>query len=165
MLSHHTLTAGKQQLPGYLFAILRIYLGVILLITVYGKLTAPTPFSAEMLGFINYVVKAHVPPAFYTSFLQSVVIPNAKLFSYLVMTGEVIAGLGLLTGTMTRLSSFIGMILFLNYMWAKGGWFWSPNSEDAAVFFIALVLFLGKAGRYFGFDGYLAKRWPNSFLW
>src|SRR5579872_1134442 len=149
----------QQQVPGYLLTILRIYLGVILMYTVIGKLTTSYPFTTEMLGFINYEIKAGNPPSFYVSFLQSVVMPNAKLFSYLVMTGEMIAGLGFLFGTFTRVSAVIGMVLFVNYMLAKGRWFWSPDSEDAAVFFIALILFLGRAGRFFGFDGYLAKFW------
>ena len=46
-----------------------------------------------------------------------------------------------------------------------GRMFWSPDSEDAAVFFIALVVFLGRAGRVWGVDAYLTKRWPKSPLW
>jgi uncharacterized membrane protein YphA (DoxX/SURF4 family) len=151
----------QQQAPGYLLTILRIYLGVILLYTVTGKLTTSYPFTTEMLGFINYEIKAGNPSAFYVSFLQSVVIPNAKLISYLVMTGEVIAGLGFLLGAFTRVSAIIAMVLFINYMLTKGRWFWSPDSEDAAVFFIALILFLGRAGRFFGLDSYLVKLWPK----
>jgi uncharacterized membrane protein YphA (DoxX/SURF4 family) len=131
------------------------------LYTVIGKLAASTPFSAEMLDFINFEIKAGRPSAFYTSFLQSVVIPNAKLFSYLVMAGELIAGIGLLLGAFARISALIALLLFLNYMLAKGRWFWSPDSEDAAVFFIALVLMLGRAGRFFGLDSILEKRWPK----
>lgn len=56
-------------------------------------------------------------------------------------------------------------VLFLTYMLAEGRMFWSPDSEDAAVFFIALVVFLGRAGRVWGVDSYLAKRWPKSPLW
>ena len=154
-----------EQVPAWLLTILRIYLGVILLYTVIGKLTSPDPFVKEMLDFINFEIKAGRPPAFYLSFLQSVVIPHAVLVSYLVMIGEVIAGLGLLTGTLTRLSAFIALLLFINYLFAKGRWFWSPDSEDAAVFFIALILMLGAAGRFFGFDYYLARRRPKSILW
>lgn len=158
------MTVQQKQAPGYLLTILRIYLGVILLYTVLGKLTAATPFSAEMLGFINFEIKAGRPAGFYVNFLQSVIIPNAKLFSYLIMTGEVIAGFGLLLGAFTRISALIALVLFLNYMLAKGRWFWSPDSEDAAVFFIALVLILGRAGRFFGLDSFLEKRWPNFLL-
>jgi thiosulfate dehydrogenase (quinone) large subunit len=156
-----TMNDQQQQVPGYLLTILRIYLGVILLYTVIGKLTASSPFTEEMLSFINFEIKGGRPAAFYISFLQSVVIPNAKLVSYLVMTGELIGGLGLLFGAFTRVCAIIAMVLFINYMLAKGRWFWSPDSEDAAVFFIALILFLGRAGRFFSLDIYLAKLWPG----
>ena len=66
---------------------------------------------------------------------------------------------------MTRLGAAVAMSLFLNYMLAKGRMFWSPDSEDATVFFIAPVVFLGRAGRAWGVDSYLAKSWPKSPLW
>jgi len=50
-------------------------------------------------------------------------------------------------------------------MLAKGRLFWSPDSEDAAVFFSALVCLLGAAGRVLGIDAYLARRWPQVLLW
>jgi uncharacterized membrane protein YphA (DoxX/SURF4 family) len=153
---------GKQVVPRSLLALLRIYLGVILLITVFGKLTRDTPFSGEMLGFLRAM---HNTSPWYQHFLQRVVIPNASLFSDLVMAGELAAGISLLTGTVTRLGAAIAMFLFLNYMLAKGRWFWSPDSEDAAVFFIAFVVLIGRAGRVAGVDGYLAKRWPNAPFW
>jgi thiosulfate dehydrogenase [quinone] large subunit len=153
---------GRQVVPRSLLALLRIYLGVILLITVAGKLTRDTPFSVEMLGFLRAM---HNMPPWYHEFVQRVVIPNATLFSVLVMAGELAAGIALLTGTATRVGAAIAMFLFLNYMLAKGRWFWSPDSEDAAVFFIALVVLLGRAGRVAGIDGFLAKRWPNAPLW
>ena len=147
-----------------LLVILRVYLGVILFITNLGKLTRDNPFAEEMLRFLRGVVmrRASAP---YLHFVQNVVIPHATLFSYLVMTGEAVAALSLFTGTMTRVGAAIAMFLFLNYMLAEGRMFWSPDSEDAAVFFIALVVFLGRAGRLWGIDRYLAKRWPNSPLW
>ena len=156
---------GRKYVPAYLLTILRVYLGVILLYTVIGKLFADTPFVDEMTAYLKLVMDRGRPPGFYRGFLLSVVVPHAKMFSYLVMTGELFAGIGLLTGTCTRLSAFIAAILFLNYMWSKGRWFWSPDSEDAAVFFIAVVLIPGRAGRLFGVDQLLAKRWPNGVLW
>jgi thiosulfate dehydrogenase [quinone] large subunit len=147
-----------------LLVILRVYLGVILFITNLGKLTRDNPFAEEMLRFLRGVVtrRASAP---YLHFVQNVVIPHATLFSYFVMAGEAVAALSLFTGTMTRAGAAIAMFLFLNYMLAEGRMFWSPDSEDAAVFFIALVVFLGRAGRVWGVDAYLAKRWPNSPLW
>ncbi|HEY6842682.1 MAG TPA: DoxX family protein, partial [Thermoanaerobaculia bacterium] len=101
----------------------------------------------------------------YQHFLRADVLPHAALFSYLVMIGELVAGICLLTGAFTRAGAAIAMLLFLNYMFAKGRWFLSPDSEDAAVFFSALVVMLGAAGRAYGVDAYLARRWPNALLW
>jgi len=153
-----------RTVPRALLAILRIYLGVILLITNLGKLMRDNQFSMEMLGFLQGVATRRASSP-YLHFVQQVVIPHATLFSYLVMTGEALAALSLLTGTMTRVGAAVAMFLFLNYMLAKGRMFWSPDSQDAAVFFIALMVFLGRAGRVWGFDRYLAKRWPKAPLW
>ena len=154
----------SRYAPRIFLVIPRIYLGVILFITDLGKLTRETPFANEMLGFLRGVATRHAS-APYLHFVQQIVIPHASTFSYLIMTGEMFAAVSLLTGTMTRLGAAVAMVLFLNYMMAKGRWFWSPDSEDAAVFFIALVIFLGCAGRVWGIDSYLAKRWPNAPLW
>jgi len=147
-----------------LLLILRLHLGVILIITVLGKVLRSEPFSVEMLGFLNGYVMRNSSP-WYQHFLQQVVLPRATLFSYLIIAGEVVAGLSLLLGLGTRLGAAIAMFLFLNYMFAKGRLFWSPDSEDAAVFFSALVCCLGAAGRVWGIDAYLAGRWPRSLLW
>ncbi|GHN00443.1 hypothetical protein WSM22_19320 [Cytophagales bacterium WSM2-2] len=126
------------------------------MITVIGKLTDSTPFAQSMMGFLKAFASRE--NAFYVHFVKSVVTPNAALFSYLVMTGELIAGIGLLTGAFTRISACIAMVMFLNYMFAKGAWFWSPNSQDAAVFFIALAVFISRAGRVWGVDYFLERR-------
>jgi thiosulfate dehydrogenase [quinone] large subunit len=153
-----------RYMPRWLIVILRLHVGVILLITVAGKIFRADPFSIEMVSYLEGVSRRNAP-GFYQDFVQQIVLPHATLFSYLVMTGEVIAGLSLLLGLCTRIGAAIAMFLFLNYMFSKGNYFWSPNSEDAAVFFSGLVCCLGAAGRVFGIDAYLARRWPNSIFW
>jgi uncharacterized membrane protein YphA (DoxX/SURF4 family) len=148
-----------------LFVLLRIYLGVILLVTVYGKITSSSPFVNEMNDFIQGEIAAKRPEPFYAQFLHDTVEPHAQLFSNLIMIAEFAAGLGLLFGIFTPVSAFIALFLFLNYMLAKGRSFWSPDSEDAAVFFIALVVLVSKAGRLIGVDFFLARRYPHSFFW
>jgi uncharacterized membrane protein YphA (DoxX/SURF4 family) len=107
-----------HYVPRALLAILRVYLGVILLITNLGKLTRDNPFATEMLGFLRGATRRASAP--YLHFLQQVVIPHSTLFSYLVMTGEAVAALSLLTGTMTRVGAAIAMFLFLNYNVGQG---------------------------------------------
>jgi len=76
-----------------------------------------------------------------------------------------LTGLSLLAGAATRAGCLGAMFLTLNYMFSKGAWFWWPSSNDAAFFFIALTLALGSAGRVFGVDQYLARRWPAVPAW
>lgn len=147
-----------------LLVVPRIYVGVILFISDLGKLTRDNPFADEMIRFLRGVTtrRASAP---YLHFVQQIVIPHASLFSYLIMTGEAFAAISLLTGTLTRVGAAVAGFLFLNYMLAEGRMFWSPDSEDAALIFITLLLLLGRAGRVWGIDSYLAKRWSNSPLW
>jgi thiosulfate dehydrogenase [quinone] large subunit len=154
----------SRSVPRALLVIPRVYVGVILFISDVGKLTRDNPFADEMLRFLRGVTtrRASAP---YLHFVQQIVIPHASLFTYLIMTGEAFAAISLLTGTITRAGAFVAGFLFLNYMLAEGRLLWSPDSEDAALIFICLILFLGRAGRVFGIDSYLAKRWPSSPLW
>lgn len=158
---------GQQSfryVPRALLVILRLHLGVIFSVTVLGKILRDDPFSVEMLGFLNgYAMRNS--STLYRDFLQHVVLPHATLFSHLVIGGELAAAVSLLFGVGTRVGAAIAMFLFLNFLFAKGRLFWSPDSEDAAVFFSALVCLLGAAGRVWGIDAYLAKRWPRVILW
>lgn len=157
-------SSDKREHSLRLLAVLRVYLGVILFISVLGKLISDRPFLMEMLGFLNNVAlrRAGGP---YLQFVQQVVIPHAAMFSYLVIAGELLAAISLLTGTLTRVGAGVAMFLFLNFMFAKGRIFWSADSQDAAVFFMALVVFLGRSGRAWGADVILARRRPKSPLW
>ena len=157
-------TGMFRYVPRSLLVILRLHLGVILLLTVAGKMFRAEPFSVEMLNYLHGFSMRNAP-GFYQSFLQQVVIPHATLFSYLIMTGELVAGISLLLGLCTRVGATIAMFLFLNYMFSKGRYFWSPDSEDAAVFFSALVVLIGAAGRVWGIDSYLARRWLRALIW
>lgn len=143
---------------------LRLYLGVIFLVAVWPKLTAEGGYRPRMVGFLENVAldNAH---GFYRGFLESVVLPNVGLFALLVVAGEVLVALALITGTVTRLAAGAAMFLTLNYMFAKGMWFWTPASNDAAFFFIGLVLAWGAAGRSLGVDRWLHRRHPTVPLW
>ncbi len=55
-------------------------------------------------------------PGWYASFLQSIVIPHAALFSYVVPFGEMLVGLGLIFGCFTGIAAFFGLLLNINFM-------------------------------------------------
>jgi thiosulfate dehydrogenase [quinone] large subunit len=143
-------------------AFLRIYLGVLFLLSSRPKLQGD--FAATLTGFLHHVAlaKGH---EFYRDFVQQVVLPNLGLFARLVPWGELLVGVTLVLGLATRLSATAALVLLVNYMLAKGAWFWDPFSNDAALTAVAVALIIGAAGRTFGLDAMLARRWPRSPLW
>ena len=143
-------------------AILRVYLGVVFLVAAVPKIQRD--FTPDLVGFLERVVLQRGHP-FYQEFVQSVVLPNASAFAVLVSWGELLAGVTLILGLLTRFSAAVALVLALNYMFAKGAWFWTPSSNDAAFVAISLALLIGAAGRTLGLDALLARRWPRSPFW
>ena len=142
--------------------ILRVYLGVVLLLAAVPKIQRdPVP---EFRVFLQQVALERGHP-FYQEFVQRVVLPNAAVMALIVTWGELLAGVMLILGLFTRGSAALALLLALNYMFAKGAWFWTPWSNDAAYAAIALAILIGAAGRTLGLDTFLAHRWPRSPLW
>ena len=153
----------SQTVSRALLVVLRLYLSVVFLVAAWAKVSDMEAWAAR---FDNVLTSPPFnPQSFYLGFFQNVVLPNAELFAYLTAYGELLVGLALLLGLCTRLASVGAMLLLANYLFAKGLPFWISSSNDAPMFFIALVLLLGAAGRSFGLDHFLAKRWPRMPLW
>ena len=142
--------------------LLRIYLGVVFLIAALPKLNRD--FTPSLVGFLEEVALSKGHP-FYQQLVEAILLPNAALFAWLVTWGELAVGVLLIVGLLTRLSAVGALLLAINYMWAKGAWFWTPSSNDAAFAAISLALIVGAAGRTLGLDAFLARRWPRSPLW
>ena len=155
-----------QVLQGILargaLVLLRAYLGTIFLVAVLPKLQQD--FTPHLTGYIQQVSLERALP-FYRQFLEQVVLPNAAVFATLVTGAELFVGITLVLGLLTRFSAAVAVILTLNYMLAKGAWFWTPSSNDAAFVAIGLALLIGAAGRTLGVDAFLARRWPRFPLW
>lgn len=142
--------------------VLRVYLGVVFLVASLPKLQEN--FIPGLVGFLERVALERGHP-FYREFIQQVVLPNASVFAAMVTWGELLVGVLLILGLFTRLSAVVALVLTVNYMFAKGAWFWTPSSNDAAFAAISVALLIGAAGRTLGLDAFLAQRWPRSPLW
>jgi thiosulfate dehydrogenase [quinone] large subunit len=151
------------RLSGWPLVILRISLGILFLRAAYPKLSAGSHWPDMMLGFLSHQRESAF--AFYWPFIENVIIPHKAIFGYLASIGELGIGLALITGTTTRLASFLAVIMVFNYLWAKGQAFWVPTSNDALFILILLVLGITGAGRVFGIDYFLAKKYPRLWLW
>src|SRR3954471_23459770 len=143
-------------------ALLRVYLGTVFLVAAIPKLQGD--FASGLAGFLQGKAMDQSYP-FYRGFLQDIVLPNLHLFAGLVMWGELLAGVLLILGLMTRISAAVALLLTVNYMLAKGAWPGMPSSNDAAFAVMAVAVMIGAAGRTLGIDSLLAKRWPRSPFW
>jgi uncharacterized membrane protein YphA (DoxX/SURF4 family) len=143
-------------------AVLRIYLGVVFLIVALRELS--TDYTPAVTGFLERVALEKGHP-FYQALVQRQILPNVSAFAALVVWGGLLVGVCLVLGLATRAASVAALIVSLNYMFARGAWFWTPSSSDAAHVAIALALIIGAAGRTLGLDAVLVRRWPRAFLW
>jgi uncharacterized membrane protein YphA (DoxX/SURF4 family) len=159
---------------GFWLALVRIYTGIFWLEHGLGKLHTTPAFSAPGGPMATFLTQqAAQTTGFYHAFLTGTVIPNLTPFAYAVELGEMVAGALLLVGLFTRLGAFIGVVLALNYWFAKGGiehmiatssgvhgfaGFGGLEMCAAVLTAISLVL---PTGRVLGIDG-LGQRRPKA---
>ena len=150
-------------------ALLRITLGVIILATWYGNLRDGLYTAEGLTGFFNWLFDAQNGNAstlgFYKSFLDTAVAPIAGVFAIFQMIAELIMGLALLLGVLTRLFSLAAMFFFANLFLSYFGgheWIW----VYVLLFVSALAVFWAAAGRRWGIDQKLVeRRGPSPILW
>ena len=124
-----------------------------------GKgLYSPSGYS----GLINhYIEKGHAPPLLKS--VMALMASNAAVAGPLQGLTEITFGVFLLIGLLTRPVA-LAAFFFLTTLWvAEWGtaWIW----ELLIPMIVALALVIGAAGRKWGVDAVLARRYPRSFLW
>lgn len=143
-------------------AILRIFFGYYFFQDGLGKLTGGFTGPGVLEKWLT--TKAGAAFDWYKPFLTGVLIPHHQLVAGLITWGMILAGLTLLCGLLTRPAALVGIFMTLNFYLAKGGG--SPaTTSDQAFMAGLLVVFLARAGRAYGLDGWLARRYPGSPLW
>jgi len=142
--------------------ILRLGLGSLFVWVFFENLGKGLYSPSGYSGLINYyIAKGHAP-----QLLKSVM---ALMASHATVAGpmqgftEITFGVLLLIGLLTRPIAF-GAFLFLSTLWvAEWGtsWIW----ELLIPMIVALALMIGGAGRKWGVDALLARRYPRVPLW
>lgn len=161
--------------PDRWLVLLRVVVGVWFLKAVWTKLTLSflwgmVPYPAVSPRFLNFHPKrvaefaAGNPFGWYKEFLETTVLPHAKLFAILQSYGEACVGIGLVLGLFTGLSALVGLFLSLNYGLA-GQWMGFSQQGFHLVLVTSMVIFLGtRAGRVWGLDWLLLRAAPRSRL-
>jgi thiosulfate dehydrogenase [quinone] large subunit len=143
----------KGAKGSWMWLVIRLYLGYQWVEASWHKITGATPFDAS--GFLKGAIANSVPKtpgakpvvqAWWGSFLQTVALPNAKLFSFMVQYGELLVGLALLVGFATLFAATMGMIM--NFAFLLSG----TVSSNANLLFLEVIL-LTLGGAYAGYLG------------
>ena len=150
-VGYQWITAGLEKLTGYSFTFDASFARP----TGDGSWIVGPHIGGALKGFVSgAVAQANGPyPAvqgWYASFLQSVVLPNAAVFAYLVTFGEVLIGLGLIFGALTGIAAFFGLFMNLNFMMA------GAVSINPIIGTLALLIVLAwRVAGFYGIDRYL----------
>ncbi|HLY02752.1 MAG TPA: TQO small subunit DoxD [Candidatus Cybelea sp.] len=150
----------SSRVYGGFLALVRFLTGGIWLIHGVPKFLHSAQFMPPAGVFATYlqagIVKTTGP---YHGFLVNAVAPNATVFAELVRFGEVCVGISLLLGLFTRIGGFVGVLLPLNYLAARGalgtlsGW----SSIDGCLMLLSALSFALPTGRVAGLDALMSR--------
>lgn len=141
-------------------ALLRMTLGAIILVTWYDNLTKGLYTADGLTGFFNWLAAPDGNGgslSLYHNFLRATIAPVAGYFAAFQMVAEIVMGLSLLLGALTRLFAVAAMFFFFNLFLAYFGgqeWIWTY----VLLFMVSLTVALGAAGRKWGIDAWLRQR-------
>ena len=162
LLSGRTDT-GDPVAPLWPIAIARMLMGVLWLFSLRWKL--PPDFDGGSERGLNEWLELEVEHAavgLYGTIIEDLVLPNFTLFAWMLFVVELIVGLSLLTGTLTKAGALIGTALSVNLTIGlaevPGEWPWSY----AMMAMWHGTLFVAGAGRLWGVDRWLRSQLPSG---
>lgn len=160
----HTVIVPENPVSRFLFAstraawiwlIVRLYVGYSWITAGWKKVNsdawtgdnAGTAISGFVKGALGKAEAGTDVTGWYASFLENTVLPNAKVFSYMVAWGELLVGLGLILGLLTGIAAFFGG--FMNVIFLFAG----TLSSNPILFILATWLVLAwKNAGWYGLD-------------
>ncbi|MCA1594607.1 MAG: DoxX family membrane protein [Acidobacteria bacterium] len=143
-------------------ALLRLTLGAMFVWVFFENLGKGLYSPDSYAGLVNSYVERGCAPGFWKG-VMSVVANNAAVMGPVQAVTEITFGVCLLLGLFTRPVA-LGAFAFLASLWVSEwctAWIWELLVPMA----VALSLALGAAGRRWGVDAALAKRFPNLPIW
>ena len=160
---HDQDSVGSQnQRAQVALTILRLGLGSLFVWVFFENLGKGLYSPSGYSGLINYYIeKGHAPQLLKS--IMAVMANHASLAGPMQGLTEITFGVFLLIGLLTRPVA-LAAFFFLSTLWiAEWGtaWIW----ELLIPMLVALALMIGAAGRKWGIDGILARRYPRSLLW
>jgi len=143
-------------------AIVRVTIGAMLVWVFFENLGKGLYTPAGYAGLINYYIKSSHSPAVWKA-VMGLAASHAAMAAPLQAIAEISLGILLVIGLLTRPVALVAF-LYLGSLWISElgtSWIW----ELLVPVLGSLGLVVGRAGRAWGVDTLLARRWPSSLWW
>ena len=155
-------TVAHQPQAANGLAIVRITIGAMLVSVFFDNLGKGLYSPAGYAGLINYYIKQGHSPAAWRA-VMGLVASHAAMAAPMQALTEISLGILLVIGLLTRPVAFVAF-LYLASLWVSEwgtSWIW----ELLVPVLASLALAVGRAGRAWGVDAWLAQRRPTSPWW
>ena len=142
--------------------VVRVTIGAMLVSVFFENLRKGLYTPAGYSGLINYYIKQGHSPALWKA-VMGLVASHAAIAAPMQALTEISLGILLIIGLLTRPVASVAF-LYLGSLWMSEwgtAWIW----ELLVPVLASLGLAIGSAGRKWGVDAWLSKRWPSSPCW
>ena len=143
-------------------ALVRLTIGAMLVWVFFENLGKGLYTPGGYAGLINYYIQHGHSPAAWKA-VMGFMASHAAMAAPMQALTEISLGILLIVGLLTRPVAFVAF-LYLGSLWVSEwgtAWIW----ELLVPVMASLALVVGRAGRAFGVDALLARRWPFSPWW
>ena len=140
-------------------AIVRLTIGAMFVWVFFENLGKGLYTASGYAGLINYYIQHDHAPAIWKAVMAAAA-NHAAMAAPLQALTEISLGILLVIGLLTRPAAFVAF-LYLGSLWVSEwgtAWIW----ELLVPVLASLSLAVGRAGRMWGVDALLARRWPSS---
>lgn len=155
-------TAAQLSQAATGLAIVRVTIGAMLVWVFFENLGKGLYRPAGYAGLINYYITHSHSPAIWKS-VMGLAASHAAIAAPMQGLTEISLGILLVLGLFTRPAATVAF-LFLGSLWISEfgtSWIW----ELLVPVMASLGLAIGRAGRKWGVDAWLAQRWPSAPWW
>ena len=157
-----TTTAAGESYAANGLALARLTVGARFVWVFFENLGKGLYTSGGYAGLINYYIKASHSPAIW-KWVMGLAASHASMAAPMQGLTEITVGILLVLGLFTRPAALVAF-LFLGSLWVSElgtSWIW----ELLVPVMVSLALCVGRAGRAWGVDAFLAKRNAASLWW
>ena len=143
-------------------AIVRLTIGAMFVWVFFENLGKGLYTPGGYAGLINYYIQHDHAPALWKAVMATAA-SHAAMAAPMQAITEISLGILLVVGLLTRPAAFVAF-LYLGSLWVSEwgtAWIW----ELLVPVLASLGLAIGCAGRTWGLDAFLARRWPSSLWW